>query len=83
MGTMISSFIRLIFQLLTFVILIDVVISFFLSPYHPFRAALDRFVNPMLNPIRKIIPPVQMFDFSPVILLLILQFVEYILLRLV
>lgn len=80
---MIANLIQIIFQIISLVVLVDVAISFFLSPYHPFRATLDRFVEPLLNPIRKIIPPVQMFDFSPVILLIILQVMENLLLRLI
>lgn len=80
---MIRNLIQVVFQLVTFAVLIDVVLSFFLSPFHPFRAALDKFIEPMLNPIRKILPPLQMFDFSPVVLLILLQVLESILLRLV
>jgi YggT family protein len=77
---MISSIIRIIFNLLNLVILIDIVVSFFLSPYHPIRNALDKIVNPLLNPIRKILPQTGMFDFSPIVLILILQLLEYIVL---
>ena len=71
------SIIRIIFNVLNFVILADIVVSFFLSPYQPVRETLDRIVNPMLNPIRKIMPRTGMFDFSPIILILLLQLLEY------
>jgi YggT family protein len=77
---MIATIIRLIFNLLNLVILIDIVVSFFLSPYHPIRNALDSIVNPLLNPIRKILPQTGMLDFSPIVLILILQLLEYIIL---
>jgi YggT family protein len=54
-----------------------------MSPYHPVRQAIDRIIEPMLAPIRKIIPPVGMFDFSPLILIVLLQIVEMILTNLV
>ncbi len=72
----------IIFRLLTIVVVVDVIVSYFLSPYNNVRIFLDRIVNPMLAPIRRMIPPVQMIDFSPIILLVILQVVEYILVRL-
>lgn len=74
------TIIQLVFNLLNLVILVDIVISFFLSPYHPFRETLDRIVNPLLNPIRKVLPQVGMFDFSPIVLILLLQVLEYIIL---
>lgn len=78
---MAQTIIQMLFQLFTLVIIVDAVISFFMSPYHPFRQFLDRIVNPLLNPIRKIVPPLMNMDFSPIILLLLLQVVETILLK--
>ncbi|MCE1255598.1 MAG: YggT family protein, partial [Anaerolineae bacterium] len=51
-----------------------VLLSYFMSPYDPIRATVDRFVNPLLDPIRKVVPPVGMFDFSPIVLMLLVQF---------
>jgi len=56
-------------------ILVQVVISYVLSPLHPFRQQVDRLVEPMLAPIRRVIPPVGMFDFSPLVLLILVQIV--------
>lgn len=72
----------LIFRLLTVVVVIDVIVSYFLPPYHNVRIFLDRIVSPLLNPIRRIVPLVQMIDFSPIILLVLLQVVEFIIVRL-
>jgi len=77
---MIAQIIRLFFSALNLIILVDIVISYFLSPYHPFREFLDRIVNPLLSPIRKIMPRTGMIDFSPIVLILLLQVLEYILL---
>lgn len=73
-------FIRTFFSLINLLIIADIVISFFLSPYHPVRAFLDKIVNPLLDPIRKIMPQTGMFDFSPIILILLLQLIEYLIL---
>ena len=68
------SFITILSQVLSFAVLAHVILSYFLDPYHPIRQAIDRVVSPMLNPLRRIIPNVGMFDFSPMVLLLIIQF---------
>ena len=75
--------IQALFQLLTIIIIVDAVISFVLSPYQPFRQFLDKLVNPMLDPIRKIVPPIMNMDFSPIILLLVLQGIEYLILKII
>ena len=71
--------IDLISNLMFLLVLIYVVISYFMSPYHQFRMWVDRIVEPMLRPIRKVVPLVGMFDFSPIILLLLIQFIGWIL----
>ena len=76
-----SQIVRYLFQVLSLVVLIDVILSYFMSPFHPIRAFLDRIVEPMLRPIRKVVPPLFNMDFSPVILLVLLQIVEGLLLR--
>ncbi len=65
--------------LMVLLILTYVIISYFMSPYNTFRMWVDRLVEPMLRPIRKIVPLVGMFDISPIILLLLIQFIGYIL----
>ncbi len=67
---------------LTLIIFADIIVSYFLSPYHPVRKALDSIVQPMLAPIRRVMPPTGMFDFSPFVLLIVIQLVERILINL-
>ena len=64
--------VRLI-QLYTLIVVIDVVLSYFMSPYGSVRQMLDRLVNPLLNPLRRIIPPISGLDFSPFVLIILLQ----------
>ena len=54
-----------------------------MDPYHPMRRGVDNIVQPMLAPIRRIVPLVGMFDFSPLILILLLQFAGRILITLI
>lgn len=68
-----ANFINIIVQLLTLLVIIKVVLSYFMSPYHPLRLNIDRIVEPMLRPIRNLIPPVGMIDFSPIILIVIVE----------
>lgn len=65
--------IQLIVNGLTLVVFVDVLLSFVLNPFHPLRRALDSFVDPMLAPIRRVVPPAGGLDFSPAILLIVLQ----------
>ena len=62
-------------------VLTYVIISYFMSPFHPFRMWVNRMVEPMLSPIRRYVPPIGMFDFSPVILLFLIQLLGYLLKR--
>ena len=73
------GFVDLITTLLVLLILTYVVISYFMSPYHSFRMWVDRLVEPMLRPIRRVIPLIGMFDISPIILLLLIQLIGSIL----
>jgi len=68
---LIDIFVR-IFVLL---ILAHVILSYFMDPFHPVRRQIDRFVEPMLVPIRRVIPLVGMIDFSPLVLLILVQIV--------
>ena len=78
--TVVVIFLQTLFRLLNLIILADIVVSFFLSPYHPMRNILDKIVNPLLSPIRRIMPQTGMFDFSPIILIILLQVIEYLVL---
>ena len=61
----------LLANLLTILIVISVIVSWVLPPYHPLREALDRIVDPMLAPIRRVLPATGPIDFSPMILLIL------------
>ncbi len=62
----------LLANLLTILIVIWVIVSWVLPPYHPLREALDRVVEPMLSPIRRVLPMTGPIDFSPMILLIVI-----------
>jgi len=72
----ISEIIHRVIQVLILVILAQVLLSYFMSPFDRVRQTLDRFVNRMLNPIRRVLPPIGGFDFSPVALIILLQVLD-------
>lgn len=69
------STIDIISRIIILLIIIHVVLTYFVSPFHPIRQWIDRIVEPILSPIRRIIPSVGMIDFSPLVLILLVQIV--------
>jgi YggT family protein len=72
----IASIIHRLIQLVTLVVVIDVVLGYFMSPFHPVRQFLDRIVEPLLRPIRRVLPQTGMIDFSPLVLIILLQVID-------
>jgi YggT family protein len=75
--------IQLVGSGLTLLILADIIVSLALSPWHPLRRTLDAWVNPLLAPIRRVLPPVGMLDFSPMVLVILIQVAQTVLVILV
>jgi YggT family protein len=73
------NYLSLAFSLL---LIAYVVLSYFMDPFHPIRSTVDRMVNPILNPIRRIMPQTGMMDFSPLVAIILVQIVEFVLTRL-
>jgi len=69
-------------QALVLIVFLSAILSFFMDPYHPIRRGVDNLVQPLLDPIRRIIPPVGGLDFSPLVLILLIQFVARIIIGL-
>ncbi len=67
---------------LSLLLIAYVVLSYFMDPYHPVRNTVNRIVNPILDPIRKILPRTGMIDFSPLAALILVQILEAVLRRL-
>jgi YggT family protein len=68
---------------LTLMILADIIVSYILDPFHPIRRFLDSIVQPLLAPIRRVLPPAGMFDFSPIVLLILVEMIGRVLADLV
>ncbi len=68
--------IRLI-DLYSLVVLVAVVVSWMrLSPYHPVARIVHGLTEPLLAPIRRVVPPMGGLDFTPMILLFGLQLLK-------
>lgn len=63
-------------SLLILLVILHVALSWFMHPYHPLRQALERIVGPLLNPIRRVVPLIGVFDISPIILILLISVLQ-------
>lgn len=84
----VAYFIWLIFQIVTFAIFFRVILSWFMvtpastsgflvTIYH----VLFQITEPILAPLRRIIPTIGMFDLSPIVAIIVLQVIGEIVVR--
>ena len=71
--------INIIFNILILMIIGNSLLSFFVPPWNPVRRFLDRIISPILTPIRRVCPPIGGFDFSPVVLLIMIYLLRSVL----
>ena len=70
---LLADFVNLFFYLLSLAILARVLLSWVrVSPYHPAVEFLYRITEPILAPLRRVIPPVGMADISPIVAMILL-----------
>lgn len=69
-------FLSLVINALSSLLLFYCVMSWFVPPDFPLRRWVDGFMNQFLDPIRKFMPSIGIFDLSPIILMLILQLLQ-------
>lgn len=81
--TSLANAILIITRALTILILADVLVSYFLDVYHPIRRFLDSIVQPLLVPIRRILPPMGGLDFSPLVLFFLVELIGRLLVEIV
>jgi YggT family protein len=72
----------MIIQIFILLVIVQALLSFVLDPYHPIRQKLNQIVDPFLQPIRRVVPPIANLDFSPLVLIIILQLLDGFLVRL-
>jgi len=69
------NFIRLLCEVLTFAIFIRVILSWFVTRPNTLTIILDKITEPILAPLRRIIPKAGMFDFTPLVAIILLQLI--------
>ena len=74
-------FISAISQLLVLLVIVSVILSYFMDPFHPIRRGVDSVVEPMLSPIRRVVPLIGALDFSPLVLIILLQLLSNLIIR--
>ncbi|MCL5950686.1 MAG: YggT family protein [Chloroflexi bacterium] len=77
MGFLISFF-DLLFTVLSFAIIARALISWLpIDPYHPAVQLLNQVTEPILAPLRRVIPPIGgMMDITPIVALIIIQVLQ-------
>lgn len=78
------SFISFLCNALAIIIFVRAILSWFaISPYDPIMVFLYRITEPILAPLRRIIPRIGMIDITPVIAIIILVLIPQLLARLI
>jgi YggT family protein len=72
----ILSLITVLLEVYFFVILIYSVLTFFVPADNRLRVILGSLVEPLLTPIRRILPATGGIDFSPMVLLILVQIIQ-------
>jgi YggT family protein len=77
MAQVLYTFFNFLFGALSILILIRVLMSWIpnLSPYNPIVRLIYQLTDPILEPARRLIPPIGGLDLSPLIVLLLIDFV--------
>jgi len=73
---LLAQVINIITQIYVWIVIASILLSYFMDPYHPVRQGVDNLVRPLLDPIRKVVPPVGMLDLSPLVLIILIQVVS-------
>ena len=70
----------LLIQLLAMAVFVRAILSWFVrDPYNPIKQALDTITEPILQPLRQVMPRVGMMDFSPLVALIVLSIIASVL----
>jgi len=73
-----AQLVEVLFQIYWLLIVVRVLISWVNpDPFNPIVQGLARVTDPVLEPLRRVIPPIGPIDISPLAALLILQALRY------
>ncbi len=82
-GVILAQLIGLITNIFVLLIFAWAILTWIMPPYNPVREALDRIMEPMLAPIRRVVPMAGMMDFSPLILMVLVELISRVLINIV
>lgn len=72
-----SGLVATLIDLYSLVVIVSVVLSWIqVSPYHPVSQVTRALVDPVIEPIQRLLPSVAGLDFSPMVLLILLQMLK-------
>ncbi len=71
------NFFNLLFTILIFAIIARALLSWFpIDPYHPIAQFLFQITEPVLAPLRRVVPAIGMMDITPIVALILLQVLQ-------
>jgi YggT family protein len=77
-------FVNYLCRILSLAVFVRAILSWFaMSRYNPVIVLLDDLTEPILSPLRRVVPLLGMFDITPIVAIIILNFIPYIVSRLV
>ncbi len=78
MRELLLTIIYVVCQVLTFAVIIRAVLSWFsIRPDNPLMSLLYLITEPILAPLRRIIPMMGMFDITPIVAIILLQVINW------
>ena len=81
MGILVSI-VLFILNILELLVIVSVILSYVMEPYHPMRRWVDSIVEPMLLPIRRVVPLIGILDISPLLLIVLIWIVSNLIIKL-
>ena len=77
MASGLIQLVQLVFYLWTLMLLARILLSWVqIDPYHPLVQFLYSITEPILRPIRELLPQTGMFDFSPLVAIILAQILQ-------
>ncbi len=71
------NFVNLLFTILSFAIIARALVSWLpIDRYNPLIRVLDQITEPILAPLRRVVPPLGMMDITPIVALILLQILQ-------
>jgi YggT family protein len=82
MLSIIKYVINAIIAILSILVFLETLLSYFVREDNDFRRVLGKILNPIYQPIRRLVPPLSGIDFTPLIAIILLQVLDAILIGL-